>query len=69
MLVSCSICQHFMPDSIGIGQCGQLEQYLLKKPSAKAIRLALIDLGNSSESNVFWGGSSKDRECKKFDKK
>ncbi len=75
MLVSCSICNHFIKDKIGFGQgigrCQIFETYIEKKPGKAAIRKALLSLGNDPDrdGDIFWGGHLADRQCNKYEGK
>ena len=69
-LVSCSICNHFMPGAgsgQGIGRCKVFEAYSAKKPGKAAIWKALVSLGNKADNDIFYGGHLVDRQCSKYE--
>jgi hypothetical protein len=67
--VCCRDCLGFIPDQIGfgygLGECKAYEHYVSKGANNSQLRLLLIDLGNSPDYQLFWGGTAT-RECKKF---
>ncbi|MGZ5028981.1 MAG: hypothetical protein ACXWAT_09625 [Methylobacter sp.] len=68
--VCCRDCLGFIPDQIGsgsgIGECKAYKHYVDKGESKERLRLLLIELGNDPGYPIFWGGTLRDRSCKKF---
>jgi hypothetical protein len=77
--VSCSLCTHFLPDTIGFGQglgrCQQYEDYKAKRPGDAALRDALKRLGQVPDERgnimeMFYPGWDViDRLCEKYEGK
>lgn len=67
--VCCHDCIRFIPDTIGsgdgLGSCKVYDHYHAKGYSQSQLRALLIELGNSPDYHLFWGGHGK-RKCSKF---
>lgn len=69
-MIRCHDCLGFIPDKIGdgygIGRCKAYEQYKRAGETETALKLRLMELGNLSDNDVFWGGMLTDRICNRY---
>jgi len=72
-VIRCRDCAGFIPDKIGdgygIGSCKAYEQYKRAGESPAALKTRLMELGNSADNALFWGGLLADRECNRYKEK
>ena len=69
-MVRCRDCKGFVNDHIGdghgAGHCKAYEQYKRSGESPMALKTRLMELGNRTDSDVFFPGGLKDRICNRY---
>ena len=69
-MIRCRDCTYFILDKIGdghgIGRCKQYSQYKATGAPQSELKTLLIELGNRPESEIFWPGGLKDRNCNRY---